>query len=304
MRVYASPHQRPNTETVLAIGSFDGVHLGHQALMTALLERARFYSVPSVVVTFDPPTRVLFQGVRYLCTLPEKVAVLERYKVDEVIAIPFDLLYAGRPKDAFLEDLKVMRPRAIIVGEDFGFGKGRGGSTADLEPITGELVRVPLQTLEGVAIKSTFIRACLDRGDVEEAARFLGRSYDAIGVVVHGDARGRTIGYPTANVAVPSGKALPLGVFAVHLLEGGRSFPAFANVGYRPTVSNDGQDLRLEVHVFDFAGDLYGAEIQIKFRRFIRRERKFSGLEELKGQLAQDEGTAREMLLEWPSNGN
>ena len=120
MRVYASPHQRPNTETVLAIGSFDGVHLGHQALMTALLERSRFYSVPAVVVTFDPPTRVLFQGVKYLCTLPEKVAVLERYKVDEVIAIPFDLMYARRPKDAFLEDLKVMRPRAIVVGDDTG----------------------------------------------------------------------------------------------------------------------------------------------------------------------------------------
>jgi len=304
MRVYASPHQRPNTETVLAIGSFDGVHLGHQALMTALLERSRFYSVPAVVVTFDPPTRVLFQGVKYLCTLPEKVAVLERYKVDEVIAIPFDLMYAKRPKDAFLEDLKVMRPCAIIVGEDFGFGKGRAGTTLDLEPIAGELVRVPLQTLEGKAIKSTHIRACLEHGDVEEAARFLGRSYDAIGVVVHGDARGRTIGYPTANVAVPSGKALPLGVFAVHLLEGGRTYPGFANVGYRPTVENDAPDLRLEVHIFDFEGDLYGAEVQIKFRRFIRDERKFSGLGELKGQLAHDEGTARQMLLEWPNNGN
>jgi len=304
MRVYASPHQRPTTETVLAIGSFDGVHLGHQALMTALLERSRFYSVPAVVVTFDPPTRVLFQGVKYLCTLPEKVAVLERYKVDEVIAIPFDLMYAKRPKDAFLEDLKVMRPCAIIVGEDFGFGKGRAGTTLDLEPIAGELVRVPLQTLEGKAIKSTHIRACLEHGDVEEAARFLGRSYDAIGVVVHGDARGRTIGYPTANVAVPSGKALPLGVFAVHLLEGGRTYPGFANVGYRPTVENDAPDLRLEVHIFDFEGDLYGAEVQIKFRRFIRDERKFSGLGELKGQLAHDEGTARQMLLEWPNNGN
>ncbi len=300
MRVYASPHQRPNTETVLAIGSFDGVHLGHQALMTALLERSRFYSVPAVVVTFDPPTRVLFQGVKYLCTLPEKVAVLERYKVDEVIAIPFDLMYARRPKDAFLEDLKVMRPRAIVVGEDFGFGKGRAGTTLDLEPIAGELVRVPLQTLGGVAIKSTHIRACLERGDVEEAARFLGRSYDAIGVVVHGDARGRTIGYPTANVVVPGGKSLPLGVFAVHLLEGGHTYPGFANVGYRPTVTTDAPDLRLEVHVFDFEGDLYGAEVQIKFRRFIRRERKFSGLEELKGQLAHDEAAARQMLRGWP----
>jgi len=304
MRVYASPHQRPNTETVLAIGSFDGVHLGHQALMTALLERSRFYSVPAVVVTFDPPTRVLFQGVRYLCTLPEKVAVLERYKVDEVIAIPFDLLYAGRPKDAFLEDLKVMRPCAIIVGEDFGFGKGRAGSTLDLEPIAGELVRIPLQTLEGKAIKSTHIRACLERGDVEEAARFLGRSYDAIGVVVHGDARGRTLGYPTANIAVPGGKALPLGVFAVHLLEGGRTYPGFANVGYRPTVVEDAPDLRLEVHLFDFQGDLYGAEVQVKFRRFIRGERKFSGLEELKNQLRTDEHAARQMLLEWPGSGN
>ncbi len=294
MRVYANPHQRPNTATVIAIGSFDGVHLGHQALLRTMLEQSQHYGVPSVVVTFDPPTRVVFQGVKYLCTLPEKIDLLERYQIDEMIAIPFDLMYAKRPKEAFIDDLKVLRPKAIVVGEDFGFGKGRGGTSSDLEPITEHLVRIAMQNLGDEPIKSTRVRALLEEGNVEEAERFLGRSYDAQGVVVHGDKLGRTIGYPTANIAVPEGKALPKGVFAVLLYAKGQRLHGFANVGTRPTAG--GHDLRLEVHAFDFDGDLYGSEVQVKFRRFIRSERKFSSLDDLKAQLHLDEQTAKRML--------
>ncbi|MBB6097996.1 riboflavin kinase/FMN adenylyltransferase [Deinobacterium chartae] len=294
MKTYQSPSQRPDTDTVVAIGSFDGVHLGHQALLTHLKERAQHYAVPSVVYTFDPPTRVLLRGVDYLSTLPEKLAVLERYGVDEVIAVPFNREFAARPKEAFLEDLRILRPKAIVVGEDFGFGKGRSGTARDLEAVTQDLVLVPMQRLHGEDIKSTRVRALLAEGQVEKTAELLGRAYDAIGVVVHGDALGRTIGFPTANIKVPEGKMLPIGVFAVHFAVNDRIYAGMANVGRRPTVN--GVTLRFEVHVLDFEGDLYGKEVQVKFRHFLRGEQKFSGLEELRSQLAADRERTRELL--------
>ncbi len=294
MKTYISPTQRPDTETVVAVGSFDGVHLGHQALLARLKERSRHYRVPSVVYTFDPPTRVLTQGVEFLSTLPEKLDLLTRYGIDEVIAVPFTHEFASRPKEAFLDDLRVLRPRALVVGEDFHFGKGRAGGLADLKNVCADVVALPMHSLGGEDIKSTRVREMLKAGDVEGASRFLGRHYDAQGVVVRGDQLGRTIGYPTANIRVPEGKALPLGVFAARTFIDGVGYPGMANVGYRPTV--DGRELRFEVHLFDFSGDLYGQEVQVKFWHFLRGEQRFSGLDELKAQLARDAEQARERL--------
>ncbi|AFZ65807.1 riboflavin biosynthesis protein RibF [Deinococcus peraridilitoris] len=295
MKTYQSPQQRPDTDTVVAIGSFDGVHLGHQALIKTLRERARFYRVPSVVYTFDPPTRVLTQGALYLSTLPEKLALLERFGVDEVIAVSFTREFASRTKEEFLGDIAVLRPRAIVVGEDFGFGKGRAGKLDDLRTVTPELDALPMFQLTGKDIKSSRIRELLLRGDVEGAGQFLGRTYDAVGVVVSGDKLGRTIGFPTANVKVPNGKLLPSGVFAVTLWVSGQRLAGMANVGMRPTV--DGTDTRLEVHAFDFDGDLYGEEVQVKFEYSLRGEQKFASLDELKAQLARDQARARELLV-------
>ena len=294
MKLYVSPTQRPDTETVIAIGSFDGVHLGHQALLARLKERSRHYRVPSVVYTFDPPTRVFLQGVEFLSTLPEKLALMSRYDIDEVIAVPFNAEFAARPVSAFLDDLRTMRPRAIVVGEDFHFGKGRAGGVADLRTVTRDLITLPMHQLGGEDIKSTRIRAYLKEGDVEAAARLLGRHYDAVGVVVQGDRLGRTLGYPTANIRVPHGKALPRGVFAVVAIGGAGRWHGMANVGERPTV--EGQELRFEVHLFDFTGDLYGQELQVKFFHHLRGEQKFDGLDALKAQLADDEARARERL--------
>lgn len=294
MKTYVSPDQRPDTETVVAVGSFDGVHLGHQALLARLLERARHYHVPSVVYTFDPPTRVLTQGVEFLSTLPEKLELLSRYGVDEVIAVPFTAEFAARPKEAFLGDLRTLRPRALVVGEDFHFGQGRAGGIRDLRGVSSDVVALPMHSLAGEDIKSTRIREMLSAGDVEGAARFLGRHYEAQGVVVRGDQLGRTISYPTANVRVPAGKALPLGVFAAMTTFGEERHPGMANVGYRPTVG--GLELRFEVHLFDVDADLYGREVGVKFWTFLRGEARFSGLEELKAQLARDAQAARERL--------
>ncbi|PNY80284.1 riboflavin biosynthesis protein RibF [Deinococcus koreensis] len=299
MKTYVSPTQRPDTETVVAIGSFDGVHLGHQALIAQLRAKARQYRVPCVVYTFDPPTRVLTQGVEFLSTLPEKLDLLTRYGVDETVAVPFTPEFASRPKEAFLDDLRTLRPRALVVGEDFHFGRGRAGGVVDLRSVTPEVVALPMHQVSGEDIKSTRIREYLRVGDVDGAGRLLGRHYDAQGVVVQGDQLGRTIGWPTANIQVPDGKALPMGVFAVVAIadpalgHDGR-WHGMANVGYRPTVN--GTARRFEVHLFDFSGDLYGQEIQIKFFAHLRGEQKFAGLDALKAQLQLDAEQARALL--------
>ena len=294
MKTYVSPGQRPDTATVVAVGSFDGVHLGHQALIAQLKAKAREHRVPSVVYTFDPPTRVLTQGVEFLSTLPEKLDLLARYGVDETIAAAFTPEFASRPKEAFLDDLRLLRPRAIVVGEDFHFGRGRAGSAADLREVAPEVVVVPIHGLSGEDIKSTRVREYLKSGDVDGARRLLGRHYDAQGVVVQGDRLGRTIGWPTANIRVPDGKALPLGVFAVVAVGDHGRWQGMANVGFRPTVN--GTDRRFEVHLFDFSGDLYGQEVQVKFFTHLRGEQKFSGLDELKAQIARDAQAARDAL--------
>ena len=295
MKTYVSPSQRPDTETVIAIGSFDGVHLGHQALLAQLKARAREYRVPSVVYTFDPPTRVLMQGVEFLSTLPEKLDLLRLYGIDETIAVPFTPEFAARPKEQFLADLRAMSPRAVVVGEDFYFGKGRAGGVADLREVCPDVVSLPMHQLGGDDIKSTRIRALLAEGDVDGAQRLLGRPYEAQGVVVRGDQIGRTLGWPTANVRVPEGKALPLGVFAVQVVsDKGERWGGMANVGWRPTV--EGREKRFEVHLFDFEGDLYGEELQVKFLARLRGEQKFGGLDELRAQLGRDAQAARAVL--------
>ncbi|OLV19991.1 riboflavin biosynthesis protein RibF [Deinococcus marmoris] len=295
MKTYVSPAQRPDTETVVAVGSFDGVHLGHQALIAQLKAKAREHRVPSVVYTFDPPTRVLTQGVEFLSTLPEKLDLLARYGVDETIAMSFTPEFAARPKEAFLDDLRTLRPRTVVVGEDFHFGRGRAGGVEDLRGVAGEVVALPMHQLGGEDIKSTRIRELLSDGDVDGAGRLLGRHYDAQGVVIHGDQLGRTIGWPTANIGVPDGKALPLGVFAVVALgDRGERWHGMANVGFRPTVN--GKTRRFEVHLFDFEGNLYGKELQVKFFSHLRGEQKFGGLDELKAQLARDADEARAVL--------
>ncbi|UQN05216.1 riboflavin biosynthesis protein RibF [Deinococcus sp. QL22] len=295
MKTFISPGQRPDTETVVAIGSFDGIHLGHQALIAQLKAKAREHRVPSVVYTFDPPTRVLTQGVEFLSTLPEKLELLARYGVDETVAVPFTAEFAARPKENFLDDLRLLRPRTVVVGEDFHFGRGRAGSAADLAEVAPEVVVVPIHGLGGEDIKSTRIREYLKTGDVDGARRLLGRHYDAQGVVVHGDQLGRTIGWPTANISVPDGKALPMGVFAVVAIGDHGRWHGMANVGFRPTVN--GKTRRFEVHLFDYEGDLYGQELHIKFFTHLRGEQKFSGLDALKAQLQQDAANAQAALV-------
>jgi riboflavin kinase / FMN adenylyltransferase len=295
MLVYQNPLDRPHTPSILAIGSFDGLHLGHQALLARQKSLALEYHVPSVVYTFDQPTRVLLEGTKYLYTLAEKLKILEHYGVDEVVTVPFTLEFSQRSKEVFLDDLRVLEPKAIVVGDDFRFGQQRSGGLEDLRQITPELIALEQLEYSGEVVKASKIRGLLELGDVKTARAFLGRPFSARGVVVTGKQLGRTIGFPTANIAVSNGKILPPGVFAVHLLTpDGVVRGGMANVGTRPTVN--GMTESLEVFVFDFSGDLYGLEVRVDFLERLRNEQKFAGLDALKAQLELDKTAARGLL--------
>lgn len=280
----------PKGPKVVAVGSFDGVHLGHQYLLRQALAEAKTLKEPLLVYTFDPPTKVFTRGEGFLMDLQEKVEALRGVGVELILAVPFNEEFARRPPEAFLEDLRALQASRIYVGEDFRFGRGRAGGPEALERVAPTRV-VPLLSLGGEAVKSSRIRALLKEGKVEEARHLLGRPYGAYGVVVEGDRMGRRLGFPTANLAVHPLKVLPPGVFAVEAEGAFGRYKGVANVGTRPTLG--GEERRLEVHLLGFAGELYGEEVRVRFLKRLREERRFPSLEALKAQIAQDVEAAR-----------
>ena len=280
----------PKGPKVVAVGSFDGVHLGHQYLLRQALAEAKTLKEPLLVYTFDPPTKVFTRGEGFLMDLQEKVEALRGVGVELILAVPFNEEFARRPPEAFLEDLRALQASRIYVGEDFRFGQGRAGGPEALERVAPTRV-VPLLSLGGEAVKSSRIRALLKEGKVEEARHLLGRPYGAYGVVVEGDRMGRRLGFPTANLAVHPLKVLPPGVFAVEAEGAFGRYKGVANVGTRPTLG--GEERRLEVHLLGFAGELYGEEVRVRFLKRLREERRFPSLEALRAQIAEDVAEAR-----------
>ncbi len=248
----------------------------------------------SVVVTFQPPAKVLFQGTKYLSSEAEKLLLLETFAPDAVVVIPFDFEYAKTDKQMFLDALGGLEPHHIIVGEDFRFGHQRSGTLNDLSHVAARLEVIRLQKRNGEPIKSSQIRTLLDEGDVVGARDLLGYSYLAQGTVVEGEKRGRTIGFPTANVDLPEQKALPIGVFAAWAETPQGRFGAMANVGPRPSFPEALPSL--EVNLFDFDGDLYGETVTVSFEKRLRGQIKFEGLEPLKARLGDDRRRARAAL--------
>lgn len=280
----------PKGPKVVAVGSFDGVHLGHQYLLHQALAEAKSLHQPLLVYTFDPPTKVFTRGEGFLMDLTEKVEALRALGVELILAVAFNETFAKRKAEEFLEDLRKLGASRIYVGEDFRFGRGRSGGPEDLAQVA-PVRTVPLLTLGGEPVKSSRIRALLQEGRVEEARHLLGRPYGAYGVVVEGEKLGRKLGFPTANLAVHPNKVLPPGVFAVEAQGAFGRYKGVANVGTRPTV--DGMERRLEVHLLGFAGELYGEEMRLVFLKRLREERRFASLEELKAQIAKDVASAR-----------
>jgi riboflavin kinase / FMN adenylyltransferase len=290
---------------VLTIGKFDGVHLAHQQLVNSLVERARAVGAQSAVLTFDPhPDEVLRpeRTIRYLTTINERAALLNELGVQMMIVLPFSPALAQMSAEQFMAMLcDHVRLRELWVGPDFRLGHKAQGTVPVLREIgerLGYAVHViPQWTLDGEAVSSTAIRALLAEGRVAEVPHYLGRPFSVQGPVVRGDQRGRTIGFPTANVAFAPKHMLPAdGVYVcrVRLLDGRRDFGAVTNLGVRPTFGVLARTL--EAHLFDCNEDLYGQAVRVTFLERLRGEQKFNGIDELVAQIGRDAAAARAWL--------
>ncbi len=283
------------------IGSFDGVHLGHKAVLEKLSDEGRARNLPVTLITFEPQPREYFSPGSTpprLTRFREKLEALQSCSVDRVVCLRFSDALAALTADQFIQQLLIdgLGVKYLVVGDDFRFGKNRKGDKALLQQSAG-LHGFQLGTLEdfemgGQRVSSTRVREALESGDLGTARTLLGRSYSMCGRVAHGDKRGRTIGFPTANIFLHRASVPVSGVFAVEMLGiDDAPIPGVANVGTRPTV--DGSRALLEVHLFDFARDIYGHHVQVRFVKKLREERKFDSFEHLKQQIQLDSGQAR-----------
>jgi riboflavin kinase/FMN adenylyltransferase len=291
---------------VVTIGVFDGVHRGHQAIIGEAVERARAAGVPSVVLTFDPhPSEVVRPGSHpSVLTSPRyKAELVERLGADVLCVLEFTPEFSRLTPAEFAHLVLVEHLHAVsvVVGENFRFGHKAAGDVAELARI-GErfgfaATGVPLVRDDGTTISSTYVRSCVDAGDVAAAARALGREHRVEGVVVRGDARGRTLGYPTANLRTAPHTAVPAdGVYAAWLVRGGERLPAAVSVGTNPTF--EGRERRVEAYVLDFDGDLYGETLALDFVASLRAAdtMTFDSVDALVAQIGRDVTNARELL--------
>ncbi len=290
-------------KTIYALGFFDGVHLGHQALLEACRCLAAEHGCQAGVVTFGshPDTLVLGNTPHLINSPADREWLLrEKYHMDTVVTLPFDEQMRTMPWQAFLQVLRNRLGAAgFVCGEDFRFGY-RGTGTARLlaaycreENLPWAVI--PDQTLEGIRVSSSYIRQQLETGDMATAVKFLGHPHILRGSVIHGRALGRKIGVPTANLAVPEGLAVPrYGVYACSCLVEGKRYPAVTNLGTRPTV--EGHHTRVEAWILDYCGDLYGRELTVEFHYFIRPEQKFGSLTALQAQIQRDADETRRYL--------
>ena len=310
MKVYNNIIEARNIpHAVVTIGTFDGVHLGHQAIFNKMKSIARNIGGETVVVTFSPhPRQVLnidSSNLRFLCTPDEKLKKFEEFGIDNVVVINFTKEFSRTPSEVFIKDYIIdnIHPAYIVVGYDHHFGKNRMGDFDLLNQLMGKcnfkVERVEAQDIENIAISSTKIRNALAVGNVKSANRLLGYTYSVTAEVVVGNKIGRTLGFPTANLELPQEYMLinNPGVYACLVDYDGKTYKAMANIGHRPTIGDRSKDNPIiEVNLFEFDGDLYGKQIHVRFIDRIRDEEKFDGLDDLKTQLEQDRNNAYKLL--------
>lgn len=299
--------QKSPRPTAVAIGNFDGLHRGHQAVMGAMRALAAQHKLAPAVLTFEPHPRQFFAPDAPAFRLEPRRSKFHRLGdagVELLFAAKFNAALASMPAEQFLDQVlgQQLQARAVITGENFAFGKGRAGDGAMLKAwgeAQGVAVSlVPPVTVDGMACSSTAIRQALAAGDVVLAARLLGRPYSMTGVVVRGAQRGRTIGCPTANLVPASFLTLPrFGVYAVRVAHRGKMYDGVANLGVKPTVDAVAKP-GLEVHLFDFSGDLYGQRLDVSLLARLRDEQRFDSFAALTTQIAQDADAARQILKE------
>lgn len=292
-----------NDKRIFALGFFDGVHLGHAALLAACRRLAGEHGCAAGVVTFGshPDTLVLGNTPGLINTPRDREWLLrEKFHMDAVVTLPFDQQMRAMPWQDFLAMLRRdFGAAGFVCGEDFRFGDKGEGNASLLSGYCHKAgmpcVIVPDQTVDGIRVSSTYIRNQIETGDMETAVKFLGHPHILTGKVVHGHQLGRRLGIPTANLRLPEGLAVPkFGVYACRALVEGEYYPAVTNVGTRPTVSGTG--ITVEPWILDYSGDLYDREITLEFYRFLRPERKFDSLEELKAEIHRNAEETRELF--------
>ncbi|MFL6374198.1 MAG: bifunctional riboflavin kinase/FAD synthetase [Pyrinomonadaceae bacterium] len=287
--------------TVLTLGVFDGLHLGHQGIMATVVERARATDSIATAITFDPhPRSVLHPGSAppLLQTLDQRLANFEVAGIEQAIVVKFTREFSLQPAEVFLRDVihDRLHAREVYLGKGFAFGKGRGGNIDLLRRMSQELGFIADEVdevqLRGMRISSSRIRKLLAEGRVNLARRMLRRPYGVEGVVIRGDQRGRSIGFPTANLK-PHNRVIPkFGVYATATLVDGKWRRGVTNIGVRPTFGNE-LEPSIETHLFDFDGELYGDALRVRFLHRIREERKFNGVDELVAQIRRDSDRVR-----------
>ncbi len=296
---------------VLTIGVFDGVHRGHQLLIGRAVELAAEHRVPSVLVTFDPhPAEVVRPGSHpaQLTTLRRRADLIERLGVDVFCVLPFTPELSRMPADEFVHEVLVERLHvtAVVVGENFTFGHRAAGDIGLLRQLGSRFGFATedfgLVTTDSLTYSSTYIRACIDAGDVEAAATALGRPHRLDGIVVRGDQRGRELGYPTANLSTPRYAAVPAdGVYACRFVHRGQLLPAAVSVGSNPTFS--GRERRVEAYVLDVDADYYGENVALDFVARLRGMEKFDTVDKLRLRIADDVDATRRLLAGAPPEG-
>jgi riboflavin kinase / FMN adenylyltransferase len=306
MKIYSNIENLPSfNKAVVTIGTFDGVHLGHQQIIEQLKKEAQAIGGETVLVTFDPHPRKIVSNkpLQLINSLPEKIELLQKQGVDNIVVVPFTRSFSSQTANEYVEDflVKKFHPHTVIIGYDHRFGKDRSGDFHLLEEYAGrhafKLIEIPVHLVDEAAISSTKIREALLNGWLEDVCRFLGYDYFFEGLVVQGNKLGRTIGYPTANLQPKmEDKLIPgNGVYAVTVeiikeqANKNKDLPPYKgmmNIGTRPTV--DGTKRVIEVNIFDFDEDIYGATLRVYLKKFLRQEQKFNGLDALKEQLAKD----------------
>jgi riboflavin kinase/FMN adenylyltransferase len=291
----------------LAIGVFDGVHRGHQAVISTSAEHAGPAKGTAVVVTFDPhPMKVLrpTNAPHLLTATQHKIKLIRTLGVQHLLIIKFDKTFAATPPEDFVQKLVThSKPlREICVGHEWSFGKNRRGNVALLRKLGAQfdfdVVGIPAVTLgNGELVSSTAIRHAIEGGDLVNASEMLGREYTILGTVVRGKHLGKKIGFPTANLSSHSEQFPPNGVYFAQATLNGIIYPGVVNLGYRPTVSSGKSERVLEIHLLDFDRDIYGKDVEVRFVRYLRPEQKFQNLDALAKQIGLDVQKARKLCL-------
>ncbi|HPE77254.1 MAG TPA: bifunctional riboflavin kinase/FAD synthetase [Draconibacterium sp.] len=310
MKLYTNLNQFEAKRPVVTIGTFDGVHLGHQKVILRLREFAKQHNGESVIFTFHTHPRLVTApdkaNLRLLTTLKEKTDLFEKYGIDHLIVYTFDKEFSDLSYSEFVEKILVekINTHCLVVGYDHKFGKNREGGFDYLqkcaEKFNFEIEKLDALLVQDESVSSTKIRDALQNGEIEKANHYLGYPFTLHGTVVEGKQLGRKLGFPTANiVASDKFKIIPgYGVYVVKVEIGGNIYSGMLNIGMRPTFNDNADNRSIEVNIFDFSDDLYGKEITLKFVGKIRDERKFENIEMLVSQLVKDKETALKMLGE------